>query len=154
MSRESFDSYRRSFDISARSPIPRFNDSDSMLASSRYSIDSSIQSLHERRKADCPEDCVLEAEEEALFEDVGLSEEDGTTSAVVIQVVAADKVTPVKKKGLFARFGGEGEHNVTGFFSSSKKRQNDADTKNEPEPAPEPESELASADQPQETTKV
>jgi hypothetical protein len=135
MSRESFDSYRRSFDISARSPISCFSDSESMLAS-RTSLDSSRLSLQERRRADWPEDLVLEDDDEAAFEDVRLGED--TAPAVVIKVIAAEQVTPMKKKGLFARFGAEGEHNVSGFFSSSKKRQNDAELNSVSESEPLP----------------
>jgi hypothetical protein len=136
MSRESFDSYRRSFDISARSPIPCFNDSDSILAT-RRSIDSSKLSAHERRRADWPEDHVPEDdEEEADFEDIRLAED--ANAVVTIKVITAENVMPAKKKGLFSRFGGESEHNGSGFFSSSKKRQSDTDMKSVPDPESPP----------------
>ncbi|OCL13531.1 hypothetical protein AOQ84DRAFT_104870 [Glonium stellatum] len=82
ISRESFDSYRRSFDISARSPIPDVD------CRPRQSLDSRRarlprSSLNERR-IDTPD-----ATAEEGFEEVGLN----------------DEVKPVKKRGLFARFG-------------------------------------------------
>ncbi|KAL4874815.1 hypothetical protein BJY04DRAFT_203116 [Aspergillus karnatakaensis] len=80
ISRESFDSYRRSFDISARSPVTY---ADAMP--SRTSLDSrfsrmsstSVQRLNERPV------------EEDQFEDVGLDDEEAKP----------------KKKGIFSRFG-------------------------------------------------
>jgi len=85
ISRESFDSYRRSFDISARSPIPSF-DSDSV---SRRSVDSSlVLSLRDRRRSDWPEDRV---EEE--FEDVNINEEHQKPTS--------------KRRSIFARFGSD-----------------------------------------------
>ncbi|KAJ5279825.1 hypothetical protein N7478_005197 [Penicillium angulare] len=82
ISRESFDSYRRSFDISARSPIIHADAVPSRTSlDSRFSrITSSAQRSTSFDKAD--------AMEEEKFEDVGLN----------------DEAKP-KKKGLFARFG-------------------------------------------------
>ncbi|KAF2735480.1 hypothetical protein EJ04DRAFT_563344 [Polyplosphaeria fusca] len=99
ISRESFDSYRRSFDISARSPVPECLDQfprQSLDArrsmDTRRSLDvrrsrapprSSLQ--QERRSEQLPRD----ASAEEGFEDVGLN----------------DEPKPQKKRGLFARFG-------------------------------------------------
>ncbi|KAB8255112.1 hypothetical protein BDV32DRAFT_131259 [Aspergillus pseudonomiae] len=83
ISRESFDSYRRSFDISARSPI---NYSDAMP--SRTSLDSRFSRLS------TPYAKGLEKQptsmEEEQFEDVGLDD---------------DNESKPKKKGLFSRLG-------------------------------------------------
>ncbi|KAI9368023.1 hypothetical protein BJX61DRAFT_546920 [Aspergillus egyptiacus] len=82
ISRESFDSYRRSFDISARSPIIY---SDTMP--SRTSLDSRFSRLtspSDKRIDERPK--ILE---EDKFEDVGLGD---------------DESKP-KKKGIFSRFG-------------------------------------------------
>ncbi|KAB8240048.1 hypothetical protein F9C07_8352 [Aspergillus flavus] len=83
ISRESFDSYRRSFDISARSPI---NHSDAMP--SRTSLDSRFSRLSS------PYVRGLEKQptsmEEEQFEDVGLDD---------------DNEAKPKKKGLFSRLG-------------------------------------------------
>jgi len=131
MSRESFDSYRRSFDISARSPLPYFSDSN---LATRLSLESSKTSLEDRRRVEWPEDHVEKApekDEEDILEDVRL--DDGVPQ-VMEQAKQADKVTPPKKKGLFARFGGDNESNGSGFFSSSKKRESDAELKKIVEP--------------------
>ncbi|KAL2872063.1 uncharacterized protein BJX67DRAFT_98149 [Aspergillus lucknowensis] len=85
ISRESFDSYRRSFDISARSPIIY---PDAMP--SRTSLDSRFSHLSSpsgQRLAKHPE---RETTEEDQFEDVGLDNGDDTKP---------------KKKGIFSRFG-------------------------------------------------
>ncbi|OJD18838.1 hypothetical protein AJ78_01171 [Emergomyces pasteurianus Ep9510] len=97
ISRESFDSYRRSFDISARSPI-----SQSDTAASRTSLDSRFSRLTTPRSTisghtlDTPPKFPYEvrehehehAQEQGQFVDVGLNED-----------------TKPKKKGFFARFG-------------------------------------------------
>ncbi|KAF2088787.1 hypothetical protein K490DRAFT_72495 [Saccharata proteae CBS 121410] len=92
ISRESFESYRRSFDISARSPVIPELDSRgraSMDCRPRQSLDSRQarlprSSLNERR-LDRPAIPV----EDSGFEDVGLN----------------DEPKPQKKKGIFSRFG-------------------------------------------------
>jgi len=108
ISRDSFDSYRRSFDISARSPIPSF-DSDSL---SRRSLDSSlVLSLRDRRRSDWPEDRVDEE-----FEDVDIDEDQ-------------QKPAP-KKRSIFARFASDSSVDASkpastglhhGLFSSRKR---------------------------------
>ncbi|KAF9740578.1 hypothetical protein PMIN06_000303 [Paraphaeosphaeria minitans] len=100
ISRESFDSYRRSFDISARSPIPDCLDPRTRQSlDARRSLDTRRSldvrrsrapprvSLQERRPASSANEGVPE---EGGFEDVGLNDE--------------PKPQP-KKRGIFARFG-------------------------------------------------
>ncbi|KAF2276088.1 uncharacterized protein EI97DRAFT_473979 [Westerdykella ornata] len=110
ISRESFESYRRSFDISARSPIPEYFDNRPRLSlDARHSLDAR-RSLDVRRSRARPRSSLQEqrpssstadesphadADAEQEFEDVGLDDE--------------PKPAP-KKKGLFARFGGESSH--------------------------------------------
>jgi hypothetical protein len=117
MSRESFDSYRRSFDISARAPIPLY-DTNSIP---RLSFDSpSFLSIQERRKADWPEDHACD--DSASFEDVTLNE-DGQKPTI----------TPAKRRGLFARFSSDGDDAPKqsqspggighGFWTSRKRAQ-------------------------------
>jgi len=124
ISRESFDSYRRSFDISARSPIPSF-DAESFPRSSLES--SRVSSMHERRKSDWPEDNI-----EENFEEVDIDDE--------------QRPVMPKKRSLFARFGIDSSIDVskptsTGLhhsvFSSRKRAQSGQG------------SELASMSQPQ-----
>ncbi|KAK7727049.1 hypothetical protein SLS57_003079 [Botryosphaeria dothidea] len=86
ISRESFESYRRSFDISARSPVVENHD-----IRPRQSLDSRRlprSSLNERRF----ERPISTTEED--FEDVGLNDE---------------QPPKPKKKGFFARFGDSSE---------------------------------------------
>ncbi|QIX01933.1 hypothetical protein AMS68_007450 [Peltaster fructicola] len=87
ISRESFDSYRRSFDISGRSPVMRPNEFNQ-----RGSLDSrSFQSPTRTSNTfvrPLPVPIVPPVMKEEDFEDVGLDEA---------------KPQPVKKKGLFAR---------------------------------------------------
>lgn len=83
ISRESFDSYRRSFDISARSPI-----SQTDTATSRTSLDSRLSRPTHRPMVNGSNFEPPEPTEEEGFEEVGLN----------------DDVKP-KKKGFFARFG-------------------------------------------------
>ncbi|KAI9886437.1 MAG: Mitochondrial ATPase complex subunit atp10 [Watsoniomyces obsoletus] len=84
ISRESFESYRRSFDISARSPVMQ------PMTPPRHSEDSrtrrmpSLRSSHSVSQEPTPE--------EPAFEDVGLN----------------DEAKP-KRRGLFSRFGDSGE---------------------------------------------
>ncbi|KAF5859331.1 hypothetical protein ETB97_002993 [Aspergillus alliaceus] len=83
ISRESFDSYRRSFDISARSPV-----SYSDVLPSRTSLDSRFSRLpspYERSPRKQPTSM-----EEEHFEEVGLDD---------------DNEAKPKKKGIFSRFG-------------------------------------------------
>ncbi|KAJ5995576.1 hypothetical protein N7481_002553 [Penicillium waksmanii] len=84
ISRESFDSYRRSFDISARSPIHH-----SDATPSRTSLDSRFSRINSCSMRSTSFDKPPPTEEEK-FEDVGLTDE--------------TEAKP-KKKGIFARFG-------------------------------------------------
>ncbi|TQB72640.1 hypothetical protein MPDQ_006683 [Monascus purpureus] len=85
ISRESFDSYRRSFDISARSPISYTDTMPSRTSlDSRFShVPSSPAARGRSFEKPCPE-----STEEECFVDVGLN----------------DDVKP-KKKGIFSRLG-------------------------------------------------
>ncbi|KAJ5832240.1 hypothetical protein N7474_000551 [Penicillium riverlandense] len=80
ISRESFDSYRRSFDISARSPVIHPDASRTSLDSRVFRIASPTAQPNNMRKTT--------PKQEDDFEDVGLN----------------DEAKP-KKKGIFARFG-------------------------------------------------
>ncbi|KAL1973640.1 hypothetical protein VTN31DRAFT_6275 [Thermomyces dupontii] len=84
ISRESFDSYRRSFDISAKSPVPQYDQ-----LPPRPSLDSRLsrQNFHSVLDSQKPE--KVQSTDEEPFEDIGL----------------ADEHIKPKKKGLFARFG-------------------------------------------------
>ncbi|KAJ5226799.1 uncharacterized protein N7469_006805 [Penicillium citrinum] len=84
ISRESFDSYRRSFDISARSPIHHPD-----AAPSRTSLDSRFSRITSPAMRSTSFDKPPPTEEEN-FEEVGLADE--------------TEAKP-KKKGIFARFG-------------------------------------------------
>jgi len=85
ISRESFDSYRRSFDISARSPIPSFDTPARQSLDSRRILHSqSSRPSFQGRHIDRPHASVEEG-----FEEVGLN----------------DEAKPIKKRGLFSRFG-------------------------------------------------
>ncbi|KAI5291940.1 hypothetical protein KEM52_006736 [Ascosphaera acerosa] len=75
LSRESFDSYRRSFDISARSPIH----SDS---TTRTSLDSRLDSRLPRYARPTNLRTSLEVPEEDKFEDIGL--DDGKDAAAAV----------------------------------------------------------------------
>jgi len=90
ISRESFDSYRRSFDISARSPVIAAD-------AGRQSLDSRIprlprSAIGERRFERQPPTA------EEGFEDVGLNDE---------------QVKHPKKKGFFSKFGESSERNAS-----------------------------------------
>jgi len=97
ISRESFDSYRRSFDISAKSPVVQHHDSV------RQSLDSARlpklprSSMNERRFERQPPTA------EEGFEDVGLNDE---------------QAKQAKKKGFFSKFGENGEPNAQSPISS------------------------------------
>jgi len=116
ISRESFDSYRRSFDISARSPIPDCTTETYPRQSldARRSIDAR-RSLDVRRSRATPRSSMQQhrdstdqpAVPEEGFEDVGLNDE--------------PKPQPQKKRGLFARFGDNNNH-------SDDKKQEDRPT--------------------------
>jgi len=84
ISRESFDSYRRSFDISARSPISVYDTPTRQSLDSRRILhsESSRPSFQDRR-IDRPHEPVEEG-----FEEVGLNDE-----------------TKPKKRSIFSRFG-------------------------------------------------
>lgn len=84
ISRESFDSYRRSFDISAKSPV-QYSDS----VQSRTSLDSRFSRLGERPSMTSQNFTKPRSMEEDVFEDVGLADEDAKP----------------KRRGLFSRFG-------------------------------------------------
>ncbi|EFR00404.1 hypothetical protein MGYG_03408 [Nannizzia gypsea CBS 118893] len=90
ISRESFDSYRRSFDISARSPVSQHSDT----AASRTSLDSRLsrtcpRSMPNGNTLELPRDNNGSMSEvEDPFEDVSLADDSKT-----------------KKRGLFSRFG-------------------------------------------------
>lgn len=101
ISRESFDSYRRSFDVSAKSPIINHE------PATRQSLDSARfhrlprSSLNERRVNRQP------PTEEEQFEDVGLNDE--------------QKAQP-KKKGFFSKFGSEHQESNPATPSQSVSR--------------------------------
>lgn len=100
ISRESFDSYRRSFDISARSPIPDFDSRPRQSLDARRSLEAR-RSLDVRRSRAPPRSSLQErridrpdeSTAEEGFEEVGLNDE--------------PKPAP-KKRGIFARFGDSG----------------------------------------------
>ncbi|KAF1953369.1 hypothetical protein CC80DRAFT_518239 [Byssothecium circinans] len=103
ISRESFECYRRSFDISARSPV-----SDSLDPYPRQSLDArrsleAKRSLDVRRSRAPPRSSLqerrphtAEVTAEEGFEDVGLN----------------DEPKPQKKRGIFARFGDNNDAEV------------------------------------------
>ncbi|KAL8700584.1 MAG: hypothetical protein Q9224_000900 [Gallowayella concinna] len=82
ISRESFESYRRSFDISARSPVPP------EPLTPRQSFDARMARPPRSSIKDLPRP---QPTDEETFEDVGLNDE--------------AKQQPPKKRGIFARFG-------------------------------------------------
>lgn len=84
ISRESFDSYRRSFDISAKSPVPQYDQ-----LPPRPSLDSRLSRPYFDSVLDNQKPEKVQSMDEESFEDIGLGD---------------DHVKP-KKKGLFARFG-------------------------------------------------
>ncbi|KAB8291304.1 hypothetical protein EYC80_009990 [Monilinia laxa] len=100
ISRESFDSYRRSFDISARSPI-------SSIDGGRQSLDSArLPRMQRSAIGDRRFDRQPPTAEEG-FEDVGLN--DG----------ANDFTKQTKKKGFFSKFGDEA---LPSFHMPGRKR--------------------------------
>ncbi|KAI9713991.1 MAG: hypothetical protein M1820_000721 [Bogoriella megaspora] len=102
ISRESFDSYRRSFDISARSPVATI---DHSAYPPRQSLDSRQARLQASRipSSGTPPLPRTPAKplEDDVFEDVGLNDEPAKPHA------------NTKKRGIFARFGGESEQTLT-----------------------------------------
>ncbi|KAB5580980.1 hypothetical protein GE09DRAFT_459157 [Coniochaeta sp. 2T2.1] len=91
ISRESFDSYRRSFDISARSPIVQTD-----ASAPRQSLDSRFPRLPYHRSSLAERRPVVPATaEESNFEDVGLNDE--------------NKQPQHKKRSFFSKFGGDDE---------------------------------------------
>lgn len=95
ISRESFDSYRRSFDISARSPVYPHEST-----ATRQSLDSTMSGPSRSAiKSDSSSRPEPTTEDEEGFEDVGLNDEGKQ---------------PPKKKSIFARFGDNSETPVTG----------------------------------------
>jgi len=97
MSRESFDSYRRSFDISARSPVVSvFSEFDEP---SRHSLDSRSASINKLRlRHDHSAEWPREGSEDTEFEDVTLNED------------ANKPATLPQKKSFFARLADRTEH--------------------------------------------
>lgn len=92
ISRESFDSYRRSFDISARSPVGQIDQ-----LPSRTSLDSHFSPMTSRSTINESAFEQPQGMDEKRFEDVGLGDDD---------------VKP-KKKSIFARFGDTSSENPT-----------------------------------------
>ncbi|KAJ4394164.1 hypothetical protein N0V93_003381 [Gnomoniopsis smithogilvyi] len=105
ISRESFDSYRRSFDICAKSPVVN---QDSFPT--RRSMDSTRfprmprQRLFERE----PPSAVAEGEAEG-FEEVGLNEEEEKPYAQQLQAQQAQPQP--KKRGFFSKFSDHNQDN-------------------------------------------
>ncbi|KAL8845819.1 MAG: hypothetical protein Q9221_009049 [Calogaya cf. arnoldii] len=91
ISRESFESYRRSFDISARSPVPP------EPLTPRQSLDARMARPPRSSIKDLPRP---QSTDEEAFEDVGLNDE--------------SKQQPPKKKSIFARFGDNSETAASG----------------------------------------
>lgn len=95
ISRESFESYRRSFDISARSPVYPHEST-----AARQSLDSTMsRPSRSAVKSDSFSRPEPTTEDDECFEDVGLNDE--------------GKQQP-KRKSIFARFGDSSETPVTG----------------------------------------
>ncbi|KAF7950729.1 uncharacterized protein EAE97_002281 [Botrytis byssoidea] len=102
ISRESFDSYRRSFDISARSPISPIDGH-----AGRQSLDSArLPRMQRSAIGDRRFDRQPPTAEEG-FEDVGLNDS------------ANDPAKQVKKKGFFSKFGDEA---LPSFHMPGRKR--------------------------------
>ncbi|KAL2129786.1 hypothetical protein VTI74DRAFT_7300 [Chaetomium olivicolor] len=110
ISRESFDSYRRSFDICARSPVVITDPlpARQSLDSSRFAFQtsprfprSSLSDVQRRwdREPLTPED----EDKEEMFEDVGLTDNEGKPAKSQSQQRAHPR-----KRGFFAKFGSEG----------------------------------------------
>ncbi|KAH0562113.1 hypothetical protein GP486_003189 [Trichoglossum hirsutum] len=106
ISRESFDSYRRSFDISARSPVVRYD-----VTPPRKSLDSRAMRLPRSATSERRVEREPPTPEEP-FEEVGLNDE-----------------PKLKKKGLFFHFGDAlntsnptSNSTHSGFHFSSRKR--------------------------------
>lgn len=94
ISRESFDSYRRSFDISARSPVLAHDPPRQSLDSARFA----------RIPRSSVRDCGFEREPpttEEAFEDVGLNDDQ------------QQQAQPPKKRGFFSKFSDSQESNPT-----------------------------------------
>lgn len=91
ISRESFDSYRRSFDITARSPVPNSD------IPTRQSLDSARFPRMHRSAFDRKQIPDHPPVEESGFEDVGLNDETNKHGK--------DGQPAQRKRGLFARFG-------------------------------------------------
>ncbi|KAL2759139.1 hypothetical protein ACRALDRAFT_1075410 [Sodiomyces alcalophilus JCM 7366] len=106
ISRESFDSYRRSFDISARSPVTNHD------LPPRQSLDSARfprfprTNLHRSRVGEQP------TVEESGFEEVGLHDEQGNKERQPQQqqTQAQAQSQTQRRRGLFARFGDSHGH--------------------------------------------
>lgn len=109
ISRESFDSYRRSFDITARAPVTR-HDSQTRASLDSYRFPQHPRSaLDHQRKMDYPPPTAEEP-----FEDVGLDDH-----KVNSQTVAAHQ----RKRGFFAKFSdGQDKESVSRFLIPSRKR--------------------------------
>ncbi|KAH7388676.1 hypothetical protein BKA66DRAFT_55553 [Pyrenochaeta sp. MPI-SDFR-AT-0127] len=146
ISRESFDSYRRSFDISARSPVqdcisetyPRQSLDARRSVDARRSLDvrrsratprsSMQQSRNSESQAEVPEEG---------FEDVGLNDE--------------PKPQPQKKRGLFSRFGDNSHANEkpeerpssSHHFSLTGRKRAESGAGSEMKPMPRPSIEVS-----------
>ncbi|MCJ1245050.1 hypothetical protein MMC30_002251 [Trapelia coarctata] len=115
ISRESFDSYRRSFDISARSPITHAD----TPTSARQSLDSSLRSPRTPRSALTaahfkPPQPTSEEAQDAPFEDVNLNSSAKPPSSNPSShsnfhshsnATPTDDPAKPKRRSLFARFG-------------------------------------------------
>ncbi|KAF9889194.1 hypothetical protein FE257_007507 [Aspergillus nanangensis] len=118
ISRESFDSYRRSFDISARSPVSH---NDAMP--SRTSLDSRFSHMTSTSAVHVGANKQPLSTEEEHFEDVGLEDEE---------------IKP-KKKGIFSRLGDFGDSQGSGsrFHLPGRKRgQSNAESELAPMKSP------------------
>ncbi|KEY72564.1 hypothetical protein S7711_05634 [Stachybotrys chartarum IBT 7711] len=99
ISRESFDSYRRSFDITARSQI--FNQD----ATTRQSLDSARFPRMPRASVDRRMDRSPPTPEEENFEDVGLDDQKNQ---------AQSQPLPQRKRGFFSKFSDANEKESNG----------------------------------------
>ncbi|KAL9128397.1 MAG: hypothetical protein Q9217_002921 [Psora testacea] len=104
ISRESFESYRRSFDISARSPVPQ-NDA----STPRQSLDSKM--MGSSRSAVNAGHFERPTSTEEGFEDIGLN---GGPNDGIHEAPHDGIKQPPKKKSIFARFGDNSEPPASG----------------------------------------
>lgn len=145
ISRESFDSYRRSFDISARSPVTDVGNETYPRQSldARRSVDAR-RSLDVRRSRATPRSSMQQSRPESQpqvpeegFEDVGLNDE--------------PKAQPQKKRGIFSRFGDNNNTNdkqedrpsSSHHFSLTGRKRAESGAGSELKPMPRPSTEVA-----------